>query len=505
MRRIVIAFVLCVASAFHSARAQSAGLFDRTFNGSGVAVAPIEGVNLTVVDLAIQPDGKIVSVGYVSNGVGYRLAVVRFLPGGALDPTFDGDGKVITEIRGRNDYAAAVAIQTDGKIVVGGSAAHELWFDFALVRYNSDGSLDESFGQSGKVTTQVGFWYSTIRSVAIQPDGKIVAVGDGFGDERDIAVVRYLKNGALDTTFGNGGIRMLPIDPGASESGAAAAVQNDGKILVTGAVVGGVTRAPELASTFVVARLDRRGQLDDSFGNHGIVLRNFGGEYQQAGGITVLPDQRILVGGAFGDVSGTKGLLVRMMENGTPDPTFDDDGFRPFLDGTAGSQLAQPDGRILVSRTFGTFPNTFAGVTRINSDGQIDPGFGVDGNFVGHGGVSALQTDGKIVLGGTFSGQFKVVRLTGDSPIPPHAGIQGRLLGPNARGLAYGLVRVRNTATNQIFMSITNPFGYFHFGKLDTDQTYELSVSHKRFQFSGDNQVFRLLGDRNGVVLYADE
>lgn len=505
MRRIVIVSIICLTSAFQSVRAQTAGLFDLTFNGSGVAVAPIDGVNLTVVDLAIQSDGKIVSVGYVSNGSGYRLTVARFLPNGTLDTTFDGDGKVITEIRGRNDYAAAVAIQTDGKIVVGGSAAHELWFDFALVRYNPDGSLDESFGQAGKVTTQVGSWYSTIRSVAIQPDGKIVAVGDGFGDERDIAVVRYLKYGAVDTTFGNGGIRLIPIDPQASETGAAVAVQNDGKILVSGSVTNGVARAPELASTFVVARLDRRGQLDDSFGNHGVVLRNFGGEFQQAGGITVLPDQRILVGGRFGDVSGTNGLLVRMLENGTPDPSFDGDGFRPFLNGTAGSQLVQPDGRILLSRTFGTFPNTFAGVTRINPDGPIDPGFGVDGDFVGHGGVSALQTDGKIVLGGTLSGQFKVVRLTGDSPIPTSALVQGRVVDANGRSLPYGLVSIRDTTSNQTFYSVTNPFGNFYFGKLPTDHIYELAVTHKRFSFVAAAQTFWLVSDRQGVVLYADE
>jgi uncharacterized delta-60 repeat protein len=505
IRRLLSLLLLATALVFPAVPVRGVGELDPTFGGTGIVVTPLGFNSVEFADLAIQPDGKIVVVGYVFNGTKHQVAVVRYHPNGSLDLTFDGDGKVFTDIRQRNDYAAAVAIQPDGKIVVGGNSANDFWFDFALVRYKPDGSLDLTFGQNGKVTTQVGFFYSTIRSLAIQGDGKIVAAGDGFGDERDLAVARYNQDGTLDTTFGGDGIVLTPINPKADEEGISVALQNDGKILVGGAAVASISSRLLVESTFVVARLDRRGQLDPGFGNHGIVTMSFGGGYQTAGVIALQTDNRIVVGGAFGSLSGTNGLMVRLDQSGDPDPSFDLDGIRPFTDGTTGGQAIQPDGRIVVGRRFGVFPNTQLGVTRINANGDVDLSFGTAGNFVGHGQSPVLQTDGKIVLAESETGAFKLVRLTGDSPIPAHAAIQGRIVTGGGRGVFNGLVKLRNVATGESRFAVTNPFGYYSFTTIPTDRSYELTVTHKRYSYTEAGQTFRLLADKNGLVLYADE
>lgn len=475
---------------------------DTTFGANGVAVAEFGHPNTFLYDLTVQMDGKIVAVGEVFNGANYDVAIARFDRDGRLDKSFGANGRVVTAWGPGSDHAAAVAIQTDGRIVVAGSAANQFWIDFALARYYPDGSLDETFGGDGVVTTATGSFYSTIRALAIQFDGKIIVAGEAFGDDRDIAVARYNQDGSLDQGFGNNGVRLIAINPKHSDNVADVAIQNDGKIVVSGMGTDLFSRSMLVAASFVVFRLNQRGNLDPSFGQDGIVTTSVGAEYESAGQLTIQTDGRILVGGEFG-AGGANGLLVRYDLNGSLDNSFDLDGVRTFLDGKTGGHVVQPDGRVILTRSYGTFPNTFGGLTRINTNGEIDVTFGDQGTALGYSGALALQTDGKILLGSTQNGNFRIYRLQGDSPIPPQAGISGRVVNASGDGLSGSRVTLHIAGTNETRIAITNPFGYFRFSPANTDTVCELSVSDKRHSFPDSAQSFWLTRDTNGLLFTA--
>jgi uncharacterized delta-60 repeat protein len=174
-----------------------------------------------------------VVAGETKNGSASQFALARYNTDGNLDTDFDTDGKVFTTVGSSNDYAYSVALQSDGKIVAAGRSMPS-YEDFALVRYNADGSLDTNFGTGGKVTTPIGNDDDTANFVAIQTDGKIVAAGYSYGSSNiDFALVRYNADGSLDTNFGTGGKVTTPIG-GSSDIGTSAAIQSDGNIVVAG-------------------------------------------------------------------------------------------------------------------------------------------------------------------------------------------------------------------------------------------------------------------------------
>jgi uncharacterized delta-60 repeat protein len=272
------------ASGKHSALARfnARGNLDASFGQGGTFAT-----SFGAAALAIQADGKIVTVGTALISGGFYFALSRYRAEGGLDPTFGTGGKVLTSF-GFGSLARALAIQPDGKIVAAGEAGFS---DFALARYNDDGKVDASFGSGGKVLTD--FTPATncsgcekskdsIHALAIQADGKIVAVGssDAHGncDDRghscdNFALARYDVDGSLDPSFGSGGkvvtgfVRRPPHEP-SSSLGEAVAIQKNGKLLVAGLVAG---------YDFALARYTTGGRLDRSFGSGGKVLTDFGG------------------------------------------------------------------------------------------------------------------------------------------------------------------------------------------------------------------------------------
>src|SRR3990167_10464207 len=185
--------------------------------------------------VAIQSDGKIVVAGSSdNNGSNNDFALVRYNTNGSLDTTFNSTGIVTTAIGSNTDVANSVAIQSDGKIVVAGYSYNGSNNDFALVRYNTDGSLDTTFNSTGIVTTAIGSSTDAANSVAIQSDGKIVVAGySNNGSDYDFALVRYNTDGSLDTTFNSTGIVTTAI-VSSSDYANSVAIQSDGKIVVAG-------------------------------------------------------------------------------------------------------------------------------------------------------------------------------------------------------------------------------------------------------------------------------
>jgi uncharacterized delta-60 repeat protein len=231
-RAFTTTFVVLAASLLASAPAQAApGDLDLTFSDDGVQITDFGGAE-SGSGVAVQADGRIVVAGRRDGD----FVLARYNSDGSLDSSLSGDGVQATDF-GATAYAGGVVIQADGRIVAAGQAGS----DFALARYNSDGSLDTAFSGDGMQTTDFDGGYDFAQGVAVQADGIVVAgsslpsdASAGFGD---FALARYDANGSLDTSFGAGGKQTTDFD--VEDHGQAVAVQADGKIVVAG------TSAPE--------------------------------------------------------------------------------------------------------------------------------------------------------------------------------------------------------------------------------------------------------------------
>jgi uncharacterized delta-60 repeat protein len=371
------------------------GDLDPTF-GSGGKVTTDFGGNETAWGLAVQADGKAVVAGTrFDPGPSDDFVLARYTATGALDATFDGDGKVTTDFGGRSDGADDVAVQADGKIVVAGSgfSVPVRPLDFALARYNRDGTLDATFGDGGKVLTT--FEPNSIdraNALVIQPDGKIVAVGSTrSGPTSQFAVARYLPNGSLDATFDGDGLAMTPISSGVAFD---LAVQPDGKLIAAGwSNPGGFDIA--------MVRYNPDGSLDSSFGGNGtVVASSFRPASTYASHVLVQPDGKILTGGAG---------LARFTSDGTVDRSFGAGG-RAVTDLGLVTPVLQPDRKILAVGSTPS-PGNFSdfAVVRLTAAGRIDPTYGRSGRVVTNFRTqddatnASLLPNGKLIVSGYTS------------------------------------------------------------------------------------------------------
>jgi uncharacterized delta-60 repeat protein len=286
---------------FAVARYNHNGSLDTTFDSDGKVTTAISSFNEGAYAVALQSDGKIIAAGY-SNGA---FALVRYNNNGSLDTTFDNDGKVTTAI-GSGDLGFAVALQPDGKIVVAGASFNGIEDDFALARYKSNGSLDTTFDSDGKVTTHFGS-VDNGRALAIQPDGKIVVAGFTVKSmtNNDFALARYNSNGSLDTTFDTDG--KVTSEFGNSENALAMALQSDGKIIVAGTSYNNSSGEGD----FILTRYNSNASLDTTFDTDGIVTTSIGNEYDFGRAVAIQADGKIIVAGEVIDGTQDDFALVR--------------------------------------------------------------------------------------------------------------------------------------------------------------------------------------------------
>jgi uncharacterized delta-60 repeat protein len=381
----------------------AAGDLDPTFGVNGKVTTKFPGGFANALAVIVQPDGKIVAAGSNAGSGSADFALARYNPDGSLDPTFGNGGKIATDFSITSDQAFALVLQPDGKIIAAGNVNN---FGFALARYNVDGSLDPAFGNSGKVTA--GFIsLSAIFAVALQPDGKIVAAGIALGNsDRDFALARYNPNGSFDSTFGSGGIVFT--DFGNSEGAHAIALQPDGKIIAAG---GGNLFSSEF--DFDLARYNPDGSLDSTFGSGGKTTTDFFGNFDIANSLALQPDGKIVAAGlATSVIAGFNSSygLARYNINGSLDSTFGSGGkiATDFNTGDEAHAVAiQPGGKIIaVGTTSNETTGADFGLIRYNPNGSLDTGFGSGGkvatDFGLHEGANAiaLQPDGKFVVAG---------------------------------------------------------------------------------------------------------
>ncbi len=275
--------------------------------GTGKAVTPVWPGYGWSQTMALQGDGKVVLGGYAFNGTNYDFALARYEADGTLDTSFGSGGRVLTPVGTDQDYASTVTIQTDGKILLGGSASDGTKESFALARYNADGTPDTSFGSGGKVVTAVGSSTDQGQTVTVQADGKILLGGMSVVDGWfKFALARYNADGTLDPSFGSGGKVITAIGQ-RSDSAYSVTVQADGKILLGGSA----DTYSGTGDDFVLVRYKADGTLDAGFGDGGKVVTAVGPRGDSAYSVTVQANGKILLGGTTSGGPSADFALVR--------------------------------------------------------------------------------------------------------------------------------------------------------------------------------------------------
>ena len=408
------------------------GDLDPTFGTGGIVTTPVGSPGFNPI--VMQPDGKLVVVGSSGAQPTFDVAVARYNSDGSLDATFGTGGTVVTDLGGtdRNHVGSAIALQADGKIIVAGESSALGNFAFYAVRYNADGSLDTSFDSDGIVFTPIGTRHARAYAIAIQNDGKIVVGGYARVANNDFAIVRYCADGSLDngincggSGFGTGGIVTTNIG-GAQDQVYTLAIQDDGKILAGG--YSNNTAGPNYA--FTVARYNTDGTLDTTFDSDGIAQTLFSTGQDLLYDIALQPDGKIVGAGfvPFSDNNPEQNVaLVRYNTNGSADTTFGTSGTVKTNINPAGADEAygltlDSEGKILVvGRTrIGTSGGDFDFfLMRYDVNGVLDNTFGTNGLVIedmGTGNNAArgvlVQPDNRIVIVGSAGG-FTLVRYEG--------------------------------------------------------------------------------------------
>ena len=295
------------------ARYASDGTYDAAFENQ----TDINDSNDLAEDLVLQNNGKIIVVGSTEKENRYRYFIMRFNVDGNNDGTFGKNTMVVSEYQtdSENDTANAVALQSNGKIVIAGASMKGGNYDFALARYNpADGSLDKSFGKekTGKVVRAISGGHDLIYDIAIQKDDKIVAAGImQNGNNFNLAVARFLPDGRIDTQFGNYGVVTTDIGGGYDEA-KSIVIQPNGKIIIAG------YGEKDGSDVVVLVRYKQNGGLDSSFGEEGIVLTKITDKNAYGEDVALQADGRIVVTGYSNDSSANDRRFTTIRYQGDP-------------------------------------------------------------------------------------------------------------------------------------------------------------------------------------------
>lgn len=357
------------------------GTPDDSFGMNGVVTTGTVNVTDQAKAVAIQSDGKIVTAGFTGVMSSANFDVHRFNGNGTLDNSFDGDGRVSTDFNGGLDASWGIAVQPDGKILAVG-LVDQFTQRFGLVRYNSDGSLDNSFATGGISTVNFAGQSDKAWDVKLQDDGKIVAVGSSLqgGFDTDFCAARWKTNGQLDSTFGGQGTVLIDVGPGAGSANAVL-IQPDGKI-----VLGGHSQAGSLYG-FQFARLNSNGTLDNTFNGTGLARIEVNGIDDAASEIALQPNGKIVAFGYTSVASQYDVAIVRLNSNGSLDNSFSGDG-KVSIDLGFGSDYlnggyVRGDGKLVA---IGSSTNSNADldplVMQFNTNGSLDNTFGVNGSSI---------------------------------------------------------------------------------------------------------------------------
>lgn len=402
---------------------------------------------------------------------------------GYLDINFGINGIVYNDFGYDNGIANDVAIQQNGKIILAGAVGMDPNLQYSvLARYKTTGILDSTFGVNGVVPINTSSNH-VINSIIIQPDEKIISIGNNGQYGPDIELSRFNSDGSFDNTFGTNG--TVVFDAGGEEMTSSAVLQSDGKIVV----VGSTFISPKYR--FFITRFNTNGSIDSTFNSNGILIQSLGSFHDFAYSTTLQSNGNILVAGKTETVSGgslAKFAIVRYYTDGSIDSTFSDDGI-VLLDNFASSYhyssaqsiKIQADGKIVAAgETSSSNQNDFA-IARLNGDGSLDTTFSGDGKLRidwanTYDCVSELvfQPDEKIILVGSGSGNMFLVRINPDGTLDNSFSDDGKVfgIGYESSGLAAVLQQdLSIVVATRIEQNSNLSFGMVRFGHYNDDCT----------------------------------
>ncbi len=484
------------------------GDLDSTFGNGGKVISPFTQYSDRTTSIQVQPDGKIIVSGYSYDNdpwcpCDYSTSgfIARYNSSGTLDASFGSNGKIVTP-----SYLEHVGVKTvlqpDGKIVAIGrrltlnNAGNQIIADdFAVFRYNANGTPDASFGTGGKVFTSVEAgrfeaYYADSRDVVLQPDGKIVVMGFIFvnGSGYKFGIVRYDPDGSLDNNFGTSGkvITAMASNFGPDCDVNSMLLQPDGKIVLVG----------RYHYDIILVRYNPDGSLDSGFGTNGKFVHAT--TDRDGGWDSVLqPDGKIVVGSEFYD------KIVRYNADGSVDTSFDVNGIVRTESGYWwGTSIAlQPDGKIVGFGSGmlspGANPTWGFAALRLNPNGSADTSFGTNGRLltpVGTNGQSfglavALQADGNILGAGVTDvsaalGDAGIVRYGSSSSVS----VSGRVTTPDGRDLRNATVTITDSLGVRR-TAMTSSLGFYSFDNVRTGEIYTIAVQSRRYRFASQNPL----------------
>ncbi len=394
---------------------QAAGTLDTQFGTNGSVQLPFLTFPSDCRAMTVQTDGKIILAGqYLSGGLG-NMALARFNSNGTIDNTFGASGKAIIPFNNGNVTVVAVRMLTGGKIMIGGNSDGKP----VLVRLNANGTVDNTFGTSGQVAFDGDL--NALVDLAVASDGKLV--GCGIADQgagKLFCALRRNADGSADNTFGTNGFAYVNV--GGQPSVTRLAIQADGKVLLTGTVYTNASTVYDL----VLFRFNANGTPDAGFGTNGKVSSVLGvnSAYEQGNAIAVQLDGKIVVAGRIANAGPTVYVVVRYNANGSIDSGFGTSGSTKFgfynsVD-EAKAVAVQADGKIVVAGTVINGSNREIGLARLTKTGALDTGFGTAGKTttaIGtkvFGDAMLLQSDSKILVAGSATvsnlSQYSVAR-----------------------------------------------------------------------------------------------
>ncbi len=400
---------------FGIARLTTAGILDTSFNGSGLQTTNFGSDDNQAIAITIDKNDKIIVAGFASTNEHFDFAIARYNKDGSLDKAFSEDGLQTTNFGNTDDFCQSIIVQADGKIVAAGYNYDYVNSDFkiAIARYNSDGTPDKLFGKNGRVNTENGF--AVPNGAAIQMDGKLLVISK----PADYMLLRYNTDGTLDDTFGNGG--KLAIDFSLYEL-TEMVIQNDKKIIIAG-------HGPFFNSDFLVARFTADGKPDNTFSEDGKAVTDFGSSSEFLSSIAIQNDGKIIAAGVTQNGSINTIAIARYTGNGNIDESFGKNGKLTdhFSQGltTYNASVIQSDGKLITAGSVWNGNDFDFVISRYNDNGSLDNSFNKIGyQTVDFGGGNdyvnslVIQKDGKVIAAGysgtTQNSLFAIARLNAD-------------------------------------------------------------------------------------------
>ncbi|MFN7845578.1 MAG: T9SS type A sorting domain-containing protein [Bacteroidota bacterium] len=415
-------FILALILKSNDAFCQSGNL-DSTYHFDGIAMPAYwqTSGDTRGQKVAIQSDGKAVVVGYHKN-TNYDFALIRYNIDGTMDSTFGGDGLVTSSLFGSDDYAYALAIQPDGKIVAAGYSYHTSYSQkvFSVARYNTDGTLDATFGAGGKAFANFGSGDQNAYGVALQADGKIVLAGTGLFNPTPIdsrfCVARFTTTGSLDNTFSGNGLWNSSFGTGNDGVAYDVDIQSNQRIVVSGTV------QTSGGSFMTVVRLDATGNYDNTFDGDGLLQTQINGISTSGNNLILQNDGKMVIVGGSNNLMGVK----RLNADGSADSTFSQDGSVLIDFGSTsnnGYSIALASNQRIIVAGSTLIGSTYDhAIARLTPQGELDLTFNGDGKVI----VSyttqdeiifglAIQNDNKIIAtgfrGSGLNGSLSTIRL----------------------------------------------------------------------------------------------